>query len=795
MIVYSEPKERFQADVESNRIADRIGKLLREKARRSVGQAEVRSWQNSMLYMRNVLDDEEIPGDAQISIEYTIPQTAKRIDVIVSGQDDEHREAAVIIELKQWETARRTTKDAIVSTFLGGTERETEHPSYQAWTYAALLRDFNETVQSEDIRLVPCAYLHNCTSPEGICDDFYAKHLEQAPAFLRNDSDRLRAFIKRYVKHGDARDLVFRIEQGRIRPSKSLVDALLSMLEGNEEFLLIDDQKLVYETALALVDEGRSGPKRVLIVEGGPGTGKSVVAINLLVELTARDLLTQYVSRNAAPRAVYEAKLTGTFRKTRIANMFRGSGSFTEGEPETFDALIVDEAHRLNEKSGLYKNLGSNQIMELIAAARTTVFFIDEDQRVTIRDIGTKAEIKKWADALGAETTELELASQFRCNGSDGYLGWVDHALQIRTTANTDLAGVGYDFAVCDSPSELRDRIFDKNREANKARLVAGYCWDWKSKKDPDAIDIEFAGTDFRMQWNLDSDGSLWIVMPESVKEVGCIHTCQGLELDYVGVIIGPDLVVRDGVVATDASQRSKNDSSVRGLKKLAKENPQQARKLAELVVKNTYRTLMTRGQKGCYVYCTDPETLEYFRSVVPTGSSATPPQGPKYAGLPLAILSDTEVDPYVNAVPVFDLRIAAGDFTEPRAVDDCDWVALPDPFVARKGYFVAQVVGESMNRRVANGSWCLFRSDPGGSRNGKVVVVQHRAIQDPDFGGGLTIKRYESTRRERDDGTWSHEEIVLRPDSNVEGFRPIVLEPDESSELRVLGELVAVLG
>ena len=423
-----------------------------------------------------------------------------------------------------------------------------------------------------------------------------------------------------------------------------------------------------------------------------------------------------------------------------------------------------------------------------------TVFFIDEDQRVTIRDIGTKAEIKRWADELGAETTELELASQFRCNGSDGYLGWIDHALQVRTTANMDLDGINYDFEVCDSPSTLRDRIFEKNRDANKARLVAGYCWDWKSKKEPDAIDIEFPGTDFRMRWNLDSDGSLWIVMPESVNEVGCIHTCQGLELDYVGVIIGPDLVVRDGVVITDASQRSRNDKSVHGLKKLEKENLVRARELAELVIKNTYRTLMTRGQKGCFVYCTDPETLEYFRSFLRSRSVEAPARVPRYAGLPLEILDESAVNPYVNSVPVFDLRIAAGDFTEPRAVDDCDWVALPDPFVAKKGYFVAQVVGESMNRRVANGSWCLFRADLGGSRNGKIVVVQHRAIQDPELGGGLTIKRYESSRIEHDDGTWSHQRIVLKPDSTIEGFREIFLEDDECTELRVLGELVAVL-
>lgn len=794
MIVYSEPKGRFQSDVAANQISDRIGKLLRERTGRGVGGAERRSWQNSMQYVRTLLDDDEIPGDVQVSIEYTIPQTSKRIDVILSGQDEGRRESAVIIELKQWETVSATGKDGIVSTFLGGGVRDAEHPSYQAWTYAALLRDFNETVQTDKIQLVPCAYLHNCTSPEGILDDCYAEHLTQAPAFLKKDVDRLRRFIKRYVKYGDSGDLMFRIEQGRIRPSKALADALLSMLEGNREFVLIDDQKLVYEEALSLVDESGSGPKRVLIVEGGPGTGKSVVAINLLVEITARELTTQYVSRNAAPRAVYASKLTGTFKKTHIDNMFRGSGGFTESEANEIDCLIVDEAHRLNKHSGLYRNLGENQIKEIIHASRTSIFFIDEDQRVTIRDIGTAAEVRRWAEEMGAEVKEMELASQFRCNGSDGYLGWVDHALQIRTTANPDLEGIDYDFRVCDTPSQLRDLIFEKNREANKARLVAGYCWDWKSKKEPDAMDIEFPEFDFAMQWNLTTDGSLWIVKPESINEVGCIHTCQGLELDYVGVIIGLDFVVRDGSVVADATERSSYDSSVRGIRKMHKEDPERARELADLVVKNTYRTLMTRGQKGCYIYCTDPETQEYFRNFVVSAAQVHLDRKPSYEGLGLRIVEPDEVEPYANSVPVYDLQIAAGDFSEAQAVEDCDWVELPDPMIPREGYFVARVLGESMNRRVPNGAWCLFKASPGGSRNGKVVVVQHESIQDPDFVGGVTIKRYESSKIENEDGTWEHQQITLHPESSAEGYRSIVLDREDVEGLRVVGELVAVL-
>jgi DUF2075 family protein len=340
-----------------------------------------------------------------------------------------------------------------------------------------------------------------------------------------------------------------------------------------------------------------------------------VVAINLLVELTKLGLLTQYVSKNAAPRAVYEARLTGSIRASQIRTMFRGSGAFIESPANEYDALIVDEAHRLNKFSGLYGNQGENQIKEIINASKFSVFFLDEDQRVTLKDIGQKEEVIKWAHLSNASVTELELNSQFRCNGSDGYLAWLDNTLQIRETVNQDLSGVDYDFRVLDNPAELRDLIFEKNKINNRARLVAGYCWKWPSKKDFNAYDIVFPGYDFRMKWNLTEDGSTWIISPKSVNEIGCIHTCQGLEVDYIGVIIGEDLIVRNGLVTTDASKRSSSDSSVKGHKKLMKENPEEAKEKLDLIIKNTYRTLMTRGMKGCYVYCVDEETREYFKN------------------------------------------------------------------------------------------------------------------------------------------------------------------------------------
>jgi uncharacterized protein len=318
------------------------------------------------------------------------------------------------------------------------------------------------------------------------------------------------------------------------------------------------------------------------------------------------------VTKNAAPRAVFESALAGTHRKSQISNLFSGSGAFTETRANTFDALIVDEAHRLNEKSGLYGNLGNNQIQELIDAAKCSIFFLDEDQRVTFKDIGERGQIERFAREAGANVTTLALASQFRCNGSDGYLAWLDDTLGIRPTANDRLDVGAFDFRVFRSPEHLRREIFERNRVRNKARMVAGYCWDWQSRKNPAAQDVVIPEHQFAMQWNLTKDGSLWMVAPESVNEIGCIHTCQGLEVDYIGVIVGPDLVLRGNRVVAQPRMRSSHDKSLSGYKSLLKSDPAEAERKAELIIKNTYRTLMTRGMKGCYAYFTD-KALECF--------------------------------------------------------------------------------------------------------------------------------------------------------------------------------------
>jgi len=614
MIVYKSTKKAFIDDVSSNNIENIIHEYFQNKIGYSTSNSEITSWRNSMQYMQNVLLDSEIPHDSGVVIEYQIQQTSKRIDFILTGRNENKVNHAILIELKQWTEAEISNKEGIVSTFVGKRVREVSHPSYQVWSYASLLNGFNEAVYTSNIQLIPCAYLHNYIPNNVIKNNFYKDDLDKAPVFLKPDTMKLREFIKSFVKYGDNSNIILQIDRGRIRPSKHLADSLSSMLKGNDEFVMIDDQKVVYENAVSLAKRASKTKKKVLIVEGGPGTGKSVVAINLLVYLTKLGLLSQYVTKNAAPRTVYESKLKGSFKKSEISNFFTGSGGFTKSESDIYDVLIVDEAHRLNAKSGMFKNLGENQIKEIINASKFSIFFIDEDQKIAIHDIGEIDEIKKWAKSENAEIVELELSSQFRCNGSDGYLAWLDHILHIRETANKIFDKDEFDFQVFDSPSKLRDIIFEKNKLNNKARLVAGYCWKWVSRKDKNVFDITFPDFDFAMKWNLTEDGMKWVIQPESVNEIGCIHTCQGLEVDYIGVIIGDDFIVRDGVVLVDPYKRDGNDSTVRGYKSMMKKDEEGTKELMMSIIKNTYRTLMTRGMKGCYIYSADKETRDYFR-------------------------------------------------------------------------------------------------------------------------------------------------------------------------------------
>ena len=617
MLAYVGTKLDFLRDAPV--IEDKVRDAVKSKLNFNVGDSEYQSWRNSLgNAMSHVMRTKIIPEDAGIAIEYRLNGRRFRLDFVISGLDSQGRESLVIIELKQWAEIQLSDLDEHVRTLLGGALRDVTHPSYQVWSYKSHLELYNEYVYENELAIEACAFLHNCKDGEVINSSRYENALRLAPVYFHGEHEKLQEFVASKIHSGSGIGLLERVDRSPIRPSKQLADAVGNMLSGQKEFVLLDEQKTAFETIIKNARQVQTGGKKVLVIKGGPGTGKSVISINALAKLTSERLNARYVTANAAPRDVFQAKLKGFIKNDSIKHLFSGSGSYTEVKKNLMDVLIVDEAHRLRMKSGMFKNLGESQTKEIINSSKLSVFFIDEAQKVTWSDVGEISRIKYYANELGADLEILELTSQFRCGGSDDYLAWLDDSIGLQNIPENYFSRDKFDFQIFDSVVELHEVIRTKNKSNNKARMVAGYCWNWVSKKSPNLYDIELDNGNYKARWNLASYGNEWIINDKSVDEVGCIHTCQGLEMDYVGVIIGDDLQVLNGRLITNPKARAKTDKSLNGYISESKVDPERAVAKADELIRNTYRTLMSRGMKGCYVYFTNPEVREYFKARLP---------------------------------------------------------------------------------------------------------------------------------------------------------------------------------
>lgn len=610
MIIYQGNIGTFNQDVFNGVIANKLEELFIKFNIGQESRGEYRAWNNSLEAMSNLLLNANVNRELGVAIEYQIPLTSKRVDFLISGLDENEKETIVAVELKQWDQVEVTSLENCVKTFVGGSNNVLPHPSQQILSYCQLISNFNASVQEDGINLLPCAFLHNypIARKEVLEDPRYLEVVEAAPLFYKESRAELGSFISNRVKKPAKRDLFEVIDHGKLRPSKALQDSILGLLDGKEEFTMVDEQQVAYATIVKLVkDNINTGKKYTIIVEGGPGTGKSVIAIQTMAKLISQGYAASYMTKNAAPRDVFKIKLVeGHKDKAFIKGVLQSPISLEHSTKENiYPCILVDEGHRLTTR------YGHNQIDDIIRSSQVNVFFIDEDQKVTTKDIGSIEAIKAFAAAHGSKVImdeSLHLKSQFRCNGSDGYLAFLDNLLGIRKTENRSLDGIDYDIRVFDDASEMREELRKKNELNNKARLVAGYCYEWVSQYSPYANDIFLPGG-FAAQWNL-RNGQPFAIGDTSFEQVGCIHTCQGLEFDYVGVIIGKDLRYENGKVITDQKQNAESDKSsgIRNCKDAA---------LADRLIRNTYKTLMSRGQKGCYIYCEDKALADYIKELI----------------------------------------------------------------------------------------------------------------------------------------------------------------------------------
>jgi hypothetical protein len=619
MRLYSGSTQQFIEDTTQNQIADKLKLSYFNYFRYNPSPSEVNSWRNSLRAISLTFSSANLM-DHGVILEYQLPMTSKRMDCIICGKDTASADNAIIIELKQWEKCADSTGDNEVMTFIGGREREVLHPSVQVDTYRQYLQDMHSAFYEgpSPIKLNACSYLHNYSyDPQDVLFSHKFKdYVDICPLFTASDVTKFKTYLSTMLEYGSGLEVLKRVEQSKLRPSKKLMDHVGTVIKGMHDYILLDEQLVVFDRVLSCAREGfHDKQKSVIIVRGGPGTGKSVIAINLMAELLLNGYNAQYATGSKA--------FTETLRKiigTRGSIQFKYTNNYVDAQYNEIDVLIVDEAHRIrkvtsNRFTPKNKISGKTQIEELIDASKVSVFFIDDDQIVRPAEIGSTTYIKEYAIKNNCKIYEYELESQFRCNGSDGFVNWINNTLGISRTANV-LWGQNedFDFKIYNDPFDLEKAIKEKVGQGFTGRITAGFCWPWSDPNGNGDLVNDIKIGDFMKPWNAKPDAgrlnkeipkaSLWAYDPNGINQVGCIYTAQGFEFDYVGVIFGDDLVYNFDKQEWLGHKENSEDSVVKKSKDQFTD-----------LVKNTYRVLLSRGIKGCYVFFMDKDTERFFKS------------------------------------------------------------------------------------------------------------------------------------------------------------------------------------
>lgn len=615
-------------------LADRIVQQRRQGA----APSERRSWAQSLPALARDLVDAGL-GDIEMLVEYQLPLNSKRVDVILAGRHPRGGESFVVVELKQWSAARSYEgSDRLVEADHVPDPRL--HPGLQVEGYCDYLVDFLGSLHGLSDRVLGVAYLHNAT--DGDVHDLFALPVnERRRLFTGQRRGQLIEFLKAQLLPDSGAEAADRLLGSAVRPSRLLLQHAADELQRRHNFTLLEEQRVAYELVLHAVERARaSDRKKVVIVSGGPGSGKSVIALSLLGEL--------YRHGRTALHATGSQAFTQTLRKyaaagsSRVKELFKYFNNFTKAERNGFDVLVCDEAHRIRETSTNRWTRRSErtdraQLDELLAAARVPVFLLDEHQTVRPGELGSVDVISRYAKSLGLDVEYVPLHGQFRCGGSLEYERWVLRLLGLAAGGPYVWKGDGrFDVRIADSPQEMESVLAFHQERGLTARMSAGYCWPWSNPAADGSLvpDVEING--WARPWNVKSDRSVggapgsafWATDPAGFGQVGCVYTAQGFEYEYSGVIIGPDLVARDGRLV---SRRDHSKDPAFRSRKTVDEYE------ADRLIRNTYKVLLTRGMRGTVIYATDDETRAFLRDLV---DQQLPPQT-NWSGTPVGVGSE----------------------------------------------------------------------------------------------------------------------------------------------------------
>lgn len=620
MQLYAGTSKDFISDATRNGIASKLEKAFLDAFHYKPSIQEVQSWQNSLFRMAFALQDGKFL-DHGVLLEYQLPLSSRRLDCMVTGHSDGGQPYSVIVELKQWSDVEESNAEDCVTTWVAGSKKDILHPSRQVGQYEEYLRDMHSVFERGEVGLRSCAFLHNLTysTKNEIYSPRHAHVLKQYPAFSGDQQAELVTYMGDHLRGGGGEKVLDEVLKSKFAPSKKLLEHTSQVVQDQKAYVLLDSQQVVFAKVLAEAREGAKASKlkkTVVLVHGGPGTGKSVIALHLLGRLSGEGLNVMHLTGSKA--------FTENMRKVvgpRASAQFGYFNVNKKGElpPNQFDALVLDEAHRIRESSKDRFTRpddwsGLPQIDELVHIARVSVFFIDDRQIVRPGEVGSSDLIRAAAKRAGAKLLEYELDAQFRCSGSDGFINWVDNTLDVRRTANVLWKQTDpYEFRIVSSVHELETKIREK-AATGSARLVAGFCWPWSNPSSDGSLPADVQVGEWTMPWNARPDAgrlgkgipksNFWASDPGGLDQVGCVYTAQGFEFDYVGIIFGLDLRYDWGTNEWVGDKKHSHDTVVKRSKEQFLE-----------LVKNTYRVLFTRGIKGCYVHFMDEGTRRFFQS------------------------------------------------------------------------------------------------------------------------------------------------------------------------------------
>ena len=620
MHLYSGMSTTFMADTANSRIVDKLVENFKAEYRHKPSDSEIRSWQNSLSRFSQVLQLADLM-DQGIIVEYQMPLTSKRLDVMVAGNDANGQPSSVVVELKQWDDVSPSDIEDCVETFIGGRVRPHLHPSRQAADYQRYLSDTHTAFSTGEVAINACGFLHNLRpqNASAIFDEKFEELVGMVPSYISDGIEDLAGFLVDHVGRGDGAPVLQTILDGRYKPSAGLLKHVAGAIEGEPSFVLRDEQRVSCNDIISKVRAYQlNNEKTVFIIRGGPGTGKSLIAVNLMAELARQGLVVEHATGSRA--------FTKTMQKVvgpRARALFRYFNNYPQADENVIDLIVADEAHRIRVNSNTRftpaaKRSEKPQVDELIHAAKVTAFFIDDKQVVRPGEVGSTELIRDAARRLGARLVEHELEAQFRCNGSDAYVQWVDNTLGLENTAQILWNDAdAFDLNIVDSVEELEAEMRTRVANGESSRLVAGYCWPWSKPLADGTLVSDVQVGEWAMPWNAQPDATklakgipkadFWATDPGGVEQVGCVYTAQGFEFDHVGLIWGTDLAyrARQGWVGQPTA------SFDRVVKRSAKQSE------ADFVrmVAHTYRVLLTRGMKSCSIHFLDKETENFVLS------------------------------------------------------------------------------------------------------------------------------------------------------------------------------------